>query len=87
MVNAPGHEMDKIFNKMLGECFPTSEHHVKDSYHLKSMIDKLTINENDQLVFFDVVAMYTNIPRSIIKDGNGKHFTQNSELEKEFYSV
>lgn len=68
MINAPGHLIGKIFNTMLKECFPISEHHIKDSYHLKAIVDELQIDRGDELISFDVVSMYTNIPRSLVEE-------------------
>lgn len=64
---SPGHFTGRIFNRMLNIVFPRLTHHTKDSYEFKKFIDEIQIRENQVLVSFDVVSMYTNIPRTLVK--------------------
>lgn len=69
MASAPGHMTGRIFNQMLNVIFPRTIHHVKDSYEMKSFLDESAImDEGAVLVSFDVVSMYTNIPRKLVID-------------------
>lgn len=68
MNGSPGHTLGKIFNEMLKKVFEVEPHHVKDSYHMKEFLDRAIIYEDDVLVSYDVIAMYTNIPREYAKD-------------------
>lgn len=68
MKSAPGHASGKIFNKILKAVFPVTVFHIKDSYQMKLTIDQTIIRETDILVSFDVVSMYTNIPRELVKE-------------------
>lgn len=68
MSGSPGHTLGKIFNEMLKCIFEVEPHHVKDSYHMKEFLDRAIVYENDELVSYDVIAMYTNIPREYAKD-------------------
>lgn len=65
---SPGNFLGKIFNKMLNICFPQSGFHFKDSYEAKRQIDMLHIEPDEVLVSFDVVSMYTNIPKKLAFD-------------------
>lgn len=68
MTNAPGHALGTLFNGVLNQVFPRSDYHIQDSYSMKKFIDSTRININSQLVSFDVVSMYTNIPRDLTKN-------------------
>lgn len=67
MHSSPGHASGQIFDEILKDIFPRSHFHIKDSYEMKRFLDTTTISEQDVLVSFDVVSMYTNIPRNLVK--------------------
>lgn len=67
MTQAPGHASGRIFNKLLNIIFPRTQIHIKDSYEMKEFADIAIIRDEDILVSFDVVSMYTNIPRLLVK--------------------
>lgn len=67
LINAPSFSTGKVFDMMLKTIFPRSIYHIKDSFELKEFIDSVTIKENDVLVSFDVVSMFTSIPRDLVK--------------------
>lgn len=64
---APGHASGKVFNKMLNIIFPKTDFHIRDSYEMKKFVDTVSVGEDEILVSFDVVSMYTNIPRELVK--------------------
>lgn len=68
MTTAPGHASGKIFDKILNEVFERTPFHVKDAYSMIKFINRARINENQILVSFDVISMYTNIPRNLVID-------------------
>lgn len=68
MINSPGKALGPIFNKMLNCIFPRSAVHIKDSYEMKDFIDTAIIRESDMLVSYDVVSMYTNISRDLVRN-------------------
>lgn len=69
MAQAPGHATGKIFNSILNIIFPKTDYHIKDSYEMKEFIDTSAImDDGGVLVSFDVVSMYTNIPRSLVME-------------------
>lgn len=65
---APGHSSGRVFDKLLKSIFPRTHFHIRDSYDMKEFSKTALINEDDILVSFDVVSMYTSIPRSLVKD-------------------
>lgn len=65
-VNSPGYFLGKLFYRMLDTIFPRTTHHIKDSYEFVEFINNVQINENDILVSFDVVSMYTSIPFELV---------------------
>lgn len=68
MQMAPGFNTGKIVNEILSKIFPRSHIHVRDSYDMVDFCDSLIINEEHELVSFDVVKMYTSIPRQLVKE-------------------
>lgn len=65
MHNSPGAFLGKVFNQMITMCFPQSGFHLQDSYEAKRAVDSIRLAKNEVLVSFDVVSMYTNIPRDL----------------------
>lgn len=68
MNGAPGYFSGKIFNEMLNVIFPRTHFHIKDSFEMKDFIDSVIIMDNDVLVSFDVVSMFTSIPRKLVRE-------------------
>lgn len=66
--HAPGHALGKMFNRMLNECFPTSELHVRDVYEIKKFLDNAVSGPNMILASYDAKSMYTSIARELVKD-------------------
>lgn len=67
MSGAPGFAAGKIFDIMLNRIFPRNDLHIKDSYDAKKFFDNVNIKDNDRLVSFDVVSMFTSIPTDLAK--------------------
>lgn len=68
MSGAPGHLTGKVFNTLLNDIFPITHFHIRDCYMMVELTDRPLIHEHDILVSFDVVSMYTNIPRKLVID-------------------
>lgn len=60
-VGSPGYTLGGIVNVMLTRIFPLSACHIDSIRAFKMDIDKIQLKENDRLVSFDVVSMYSNI--------------------------
>lgn len=67
-VNSPGFFLSKLFYQLLDIVFPRTDYHIKDSYDFVEFINNTEINNNDILVSFDVVSMYTSIPFKLVYD-------------------
>lgn len=67
-INTPGYKLSKVFDIMLKRVFQVKDIHVKDSFGFKRFIDEVKIDEEDVLISFDIVSMYTNIPYTLAKD-------------------
>lgn len=67
LTNAPSFATGKVFDMMLKRVFPKTEYHIKDSFELKKFMDEVKLNRDDILVSFDVVSMFTSIPRDLVK--------------------
>lgn len=68
MVGAPGHTLGRVFNKMLNNIFPISEHHLKNSYEAKKFFDGVTFPSDFISKSYDVVNMFSNIPTVLAKE-------------------
>lgn len=68
MNGSPGHALGKIFNLMLKEIFPSTEYHTRDSYDIKKFLDGVKIPPTNVLKSFDVVSMFSNIPKELARD-------------------
>lgn len=68
MIGAPGHTLGRVFNKMLNNIFPISEHHLKNSYEAKKFFDGVTFPSNFISKSYDVVNMFSNIPTVLAKE-------------------
>lgn len=80
MRESPGHAFGRIFDRLLNMIFPRTHFHVKDTYEMVEFLEIAMIKEEDILVSFDVMSMYTNIPRKLAKEIIMRK-------QNEFYSV
>lgn len=67
-IGSPGYLLAKIFTRCLERVFPRTEYHIRDSYEFVEYLDGVSIKEDDILVSFDVVSMYTSIPFNLVKE-------------------
>lgn len=63
-----GATLSCAFNKMLTLIFPPSARHLKNAVDLKNRIDGLTLEDDDIMVSFDAISMFTSIPTTLILD-------------------
>lgn len=66
MNGAPGFAVGKIFDRMLNLVFPRTEFHIVDTLNFKNFLGTIKLGESEVLVSFDVVAMFTSIPRTLV---------------------
>lgn len=67
-IGSPGYMLAKMLTKMLEIIFPRTKHHIKDSYEFVKFLRRVRIREDDILVSFDVVSMYTSIPYELVEE-------------------
>lgn len=68
LTGAPSFATGKVFDRMLRSIFPRTETHIRDSFCLKEFLNGVILKPNDILVSFDVVSMFTSIPRSLVRE-------------------
>ncbi|XP_017481440.1 PREDICTED: uncharacterized protein LOC108370598 [Rhagoletis zephyria] len=60
-VNVPCYGMSKYIGKILSNLI-SEKHNIKNAYEFKERLNNVQINDEDMLVSFDVVSLFTNIP-------------------------
>lgn len=64
-VGSPTHDLSRFVNDILKNITECSQYKLKNSYDFISRIKNLILNEDEILVSFDVVSLFTNIPRGL----------------------
>ncbi|XP_062713765.1 uncharacterized protein LOC134290613 [Aedes albopictus] len=64
-ITAPTYQLSKFIAHILQTTF-TSQYNVKDSFTFAQEINAITIPSEHVLVSFDVVSLFTNIPKNLI---------------------
>lgn len=82
-VGSPGYTLGKAFNTILTNVFPPPNRHIRAIKTFKHDIDSLTIEEDDRMVSFDIVSMYTNIPPDLVI----QIITKKAHIFKEMYDI
>lgn len=57
-----GFKLANFFTEILTETFDEMGHHVKNTPHVIEKIKGVTLDQDDIMISFDVVSMFTNIP-------------------------
>lgn len=64
-ISSPGYKIAKYLNNILKHLSQLSSYNIKNSHEFKNFIDTITLRENDELLSFDVVSLFTNVPIEI----------------------
>lgn len=65
--NAPGSAMAKLMAQELMFFFEDGDTHLKNSAQTKHVLDTTTLEDDEIMVSFDVVSMFTNMPLDLAK--------------------
>ena len=63
---SPAYSLDKSLSILLNKHFLRPKSTIKNSTKLKEIVDKITVPDGFELVYFDVVSLFTNIPTDLI---------------------
>ncbi|XP_044757770.1 uncharacterized protein LOC123315929 [Coccinella septempunctata] len=67
-IQGPTYNLSKYLSKCISPIIGQNAYHIKDSWTFKQFIDTVNLNEDERLVSFDVVSLYTNTPMEKAKD-------------------
>ena len=62
---SPTYNLSKDLARILSELTGKSDHHVRNSKDFAKFITSITINDDEQMVSFDVVSLFTKIPTGL----------------------
>ena len=62
---SPTSNLSKDLERILSELTGKSDHHVRNSRDFAKFITSITINNEEQMVSFDVVSLFTKIPTEL----------------------
>ena len=65
-IGSPTYSFDKSLSILFNKHFPRPKSTIKNSTELKEIVDKITVPDGFELVSFDVVSLFTNIPTDLI---------------------
>ena len=65
-IGSPTYSFDKSLSILFNKHFPRPKSTIKNSTELKEIIDKIIVPDGFELVSFDVVSLFTNIPTDLI---------------------
>ena len=63
---SPIHNLSKDLARILSELTGKNDHHVRNSKDFPKFITSITINDDQQMVSFDVVSLFTKIPTGLV---------------------
>lgn len=79
-INSPSYHISKFINNLLQQIVPDNSYNVSNSFELKLEIENLRIHKEDLIASLDVVAMYENIPISLVFTAIFRRWTKISEI-------
>lgn len=65
-INSPGSRLAEKLATDLRDIFPGGDLHLRNSVECKKFVDSVTLKEDEILVSYDVVSMFTNIPITLV---------------------
>ena len=82
---SPTYSFDKSLSILFNKHFPRPKSSIKNSTELKEIIDNITVPDGFELVSFDVISLFTNIPTDLILraiDNRWKYLKNKINLSK-----
>ncbi|XP_062556681.1 uncharacterized protein LOC134221501 [Armigeres subalbatus] len=74
-MTAPAYELSKFVSKILQSSM-TSKYNVRDSFSFCEYVNSIELPEGCILVSFDVVALFTSIPKSLVRQSIFRHWDE-----------
>lgn len=65
-MNVPCYQLSKLVGEIL-KCIISDEYNINNAFQLKERLQKQHLEEDDILVSFDVISLFTNIPTYLAK--------------------
>lgn len=73
-IGSPGYNLAKFLHNVLSPLATTFHFNIKDSFEFVELIQRKSIPDNYVLVSLDVVSLFTNIPKQLVKDIISKQY-------------
>lgn len=67
-INTPSSKLSKYLSSILKNLLTNDRFNVTNSYEFKEKVSSITLNDEDQMVSFDIVSLFTNIPINLSID-------------------
>lgn len=74
-MTAPSYELSKYFSRIL-QTSMTSKYNVTDSFTFCDFVNNIQLPEGYILVSFDVVALFTSIPKNLVRQSIIRHWDE-----------
>jgi len=71
-VNTALYSFAKFLKKIISDNLPLTSSHVNSSFELYNFLCGLKLDNNDVLVSFDVISLFTNVPLDFALEGLNK---------------
>ena len=65
-INSPPYALPKFFAKLLQDNLKTPTSHIDNSEKLKDKLDNTHIPQDHEIISFDVVSLFTNVPEDLV---------------------
>ena len=65
-IGSPSYNLAQYIQNILSTHLPKPKSYIKDSKHLKDLLNKINIPNNFKLISLDVSSLFTNIPRELV---------------------
>ncbi|RLU25472.1 hypothetical protein DMN91_001628 [Ooceraea biroi] len=66
-IDTPEYNIAYFFHKILTDSIPKPGSYIKDNWTFVKNIQNLSIGPNEELVSLDVISLFTNIPKELVK--------------------